>query len=87
MTNETLIHPESLSDDQLDELVRFLIDEFGVDTMTKSESTETNTKIKPASTVACPTTTDGRWVPVLLVSQHEFTLVVGTPQPIGVVGG
>ena len=30
MTNETLIHPESLSDDQLDQLVRFLIDEFGV---------------------------------------------------------
>ena len=30
MTHETLIHPESLSDDQLDELVRFLIDEFGV---------------------------------------------------------
>ena len=30
MTNETLIHPESLSDDQLDQLVRFLIDEFGI---------------------------------------------------------
>jgi len=30
MTNESLIHPESLSDDQLDQLVRFLIDEFGI---------------------------------------------------------
>ena len=30
MTNESLIHPESLSDDQFDQLVRFLIDEFGV---------------------------------------------------------
>jgi hypothetical protein len=30
MTNETLIQPESLSDDQVHELVRFLIDEFGI---------------------------------------------------------
>ena len=30
MTNETLIQPESLSEDQLDQLVRFLIDEFDV---------------------------------------------------------